>query len=472
MKQINRCAAFLLALVMVFSMTVTASAAEGQSVTGTITVEGAQSGKTYAIYKIFDLTMAGETAVAYTIDSDWETFFQNEGAAYILEENAGSLNPITVNGQSRFINITEGNVAEFSQKALAYAVKLTADAARTAEEETVVFSGLELGYYLVYPQGATDIKDGYSCICSLTSTVPAATVQVKATYPVIEKTDDAVSADLGQDIHYTITGQVPDTTGFETYEYTVEDTMSAGLTFGKDVKVTFGGQEIAAEPQYDVIENGFRLTFHKADLQGHTGKEIVITYTAKVNENAVVKDTVQKNKAVLIYSNDPNNSENKTTNPPVQEEVYTSRIVIDKLDGGDQETRLADAEFILKNSEGKYYILTDNMVTWGTKEEATVRTTDENGAADFPGLKNGIYHLEEIKAPDGYNLLTETVEVRVNETGNSAVSVSVTAQVENNSGTTLPDTGGAGTTVLYALGGLLVLASFVMLLTRKRMGSL
>lgn len=468
MKQMKRCAALLLALVMVFSMALTASAAEG----GSITVEGATAGKIYSIFKIFDLTMASQSAVAYTIDSDWEDFFQNEGAKYIVEENTGSLNPITVSGMPRYINITEANVAEFSQAALAYAVDLDADDTQTAGEETLVFSGLELGYYLVYPQGAADIKDGYSCICSLTSTVPDATVQVKATYPVIEKTDDAVSADLGQVIHYTVTGTVPDTTGFETYEYTVEDTMSAGLTFGKDVAVTFGGQDIAVQADYEAIENGFRLTFGKADLQAHAGKDIVITYTAKVNENAVVKDTVQKNKAVLIYSNDPNNSENKTTNPPVEEEVYSSRVIIDKIDGADKETRLAGAEFVLKNSDGSYYILTDGEVTWGTKEEATVRTTDENGTADFPGLKNGIYQLEEIKAPDGYNLLTETVEVRVNETGTSQVSVSVTSQVENNSGTTLPDTGGMGTTVLYGLGGLLVAAAFVMLLARRRMGSL
>jgi len=467
MKPMKQCAALLLALVMVFTMAIPVSAAE----TGTITINGVTAGKAYELYRIFDLTMAGETAVAYTINENWKAFFEGDGAGYIVKENTGSLNPITVGGEARYINITEGNVKAFSAAAQAYAATLkAADSVQTAVSDPLVFSGLPLGYYLVYPQGATDILEDYGCICSLTSTVPKAEVNVKATYPSITKTDETVSADLGQEIPYTITGKVPDTTGFTFYEYTVRDTMSAGLTFRKDVEVTFGGESIEAEVQY--AEDGFSVTFDMTQYQQYKGEEIVITYSAVVNANAVVKDRVEKNKATLTYSNDPKDSTKTTTTPEIEEEVYSSQIVIDKVDGKNQSIKLQGAEFVLKNDQGNYYNLTDGKVTWGAEDTATKVTTDENGAAAFQGLKNGTYYLVEIKAPDGYNLLTEPVTVQVNKDGESKVSVSVVSEVANNSGTTLPETGGMGTTLIYTLGGMLVLAASVLLITKKRMGAM
>lgn len=466
MKPMKQCAALLLALVLVFSMTITASAAE----TGTITINGATTDKVYELYRIFDLTMASETAVAYTINEKWEAFFAEggAGAGYIVDSGEG-LNPITVGGESKFINITGDNIKEFSRLAQIYAAKLEADASDTAASETLEFTGLQLGYYLVYPQGATDILEGNGSICSLTSTVPDAEVNVKATYPAITKTDDAVSADLGQKVNYTITGQVPDTTGFDEYEYTVQDTMSDGLTLQEDVAVTFGGDTIDAAVTY--ADNGFSVTFEMTDYQDYAGEEIVITYSAVVNENAVVKDKVEKNRAILIYSNDPKNLEKKTETPPVEEEVYTSQIIIDKVDGTDNSVKLAGAEFLLKNEQGQFYHLENNVVTWVAEAGATPVTTDETGAASFKGLKDGTYYLVETKAPDGYNLLTEPVQVDVNTDEASKVSVSVVSEVANNSGTTLPETGGMGTTVFYTLGGALVLGACVLLITKKRMGA-
>lgn len=468
MKYLKKCAAALAALAIVLSLAVGAAAAGTE---GTITITGTTGGKVYEIYKIFDLTMAGESAVAYTIDPDWVSFFKGTGAGYITDTNSGSLNPITVDGAAKFINITEKNVDTFSQEALAYAVSLTADASRTAPEEggTVVFDGLGLGYYLVYPQGASEIKEGMRCICSLTSTVPDAQVTVKAEYPTIEKTDDAVSADLGQTVTYTITGEVPDTTGYETYEYTIRDTMTEGLTFQEKVTVTFGTTPMEVQPDFDAVENGFLLTFDMTQFQAYKGQPITVTYSAVVNEKAIQPGTVEKNSATLTYDHDPSDNTQKTTNPPVEEEVYSSRIVIDKMDGK-TKVKLSGAEFVLMNQQGQFYKLDGSEVTWvETEEAATTMTTDDSGAATFDGLKNGIYHLKETKAPDGYNLLTETIEVDVNSEEESDVSVSITAPVENLSGTTLPSTGGMGTTVFYALGSILLLGAAVLLITKKRM---
>lgn len=471
MKHARKTAALLLALAMVLSMAATAFAAGN----GSITIHSATAGKEYAIYKIFDLTMSGDTAVAYTIDEDFASFFAEggAGAGYIVSDNSGSLNPITVNGEAKYINITADNVAEFSQAALAFIGSETPDAQQQATGETVSFTGLDLGYYLVYPKGATDVIGENACICSLTSTVPNAEVTVKADYPKIEKTDDAVSAELGQAVNYTITGKVPDTTGFETYIYTVQDTMSDGLTFQKDVKVTFGGVEVTGELDYEDETCDFVLTFDMTLFQDYVGQEIRITYSATVNENAIDQTEAENNSAVLIYSNDPEDSESFTTNPPDEEYVYTATILIDKVDGTDTQVKLAGAEFVLMNSEAEYYKLENNTVSWvETEEEATVVTTDENGAAAFAGLKDGTYNLVETKAPDGYNLLTEPVAVTVAGGDDETVSVSVTSVVANNSGTTLPSTGGVGTTLLYSVGSILVLTAAVLLVTRKRMGVL
>lgn len=105
--------------------------------------------------------------------------------------------------------------------------------------------GLDLGYYLVYPKRAADVKEENSCICSLTSTVPSATVTIKATYPTIEKTEDKTTADVGEKVTYTITGQVPDTTGYDKYTYKISDTMTDGLTLNGDVEVVFGDDDDA-----------------------------------------------------------------------------------------------------------------------------------------------------------------------------------------------------------------------------------
>ena len=171
---------------MVLAAGTTVFAADGE-----LTVNGTTEGKTYDIYKIFDLTKeAGGTGVAYTVDSDWENFFFNggPGSAYVTTTQTPGLNTLTYNGTTYYINITDSNVAQLAQDALKYAAAKTPDTSKTADNSgSVKFTNLDLGYYLVYPKGATDIKDNYASICSLTSTNPSAAVNVKAKYPVIDK---------------------------------------------------------------------------------------------------------------------------------------------------------------------------------------------------------------------------------------------------------------------------------------------
>lgn len=373
---------------------------------GSITIKNPEPGKSYDIYKIFDLTYSGKN-VSYTIAEGWEGFFTTgAGKGYLAEENSenSQLNPIVVGTTTKRIKITKDNVDEFAAAAFAFAVKNKTPKTVTAGADAtpVTASELDLGYYLVYPKGATDVNEGQKSIVSLTSTTPKGEVDIKATYPTITKEADKKTADYGEDITYTITGKVPDTTGYESYTYTITDTLSEGLTLDdKSVKVTVNNQPLTTGVTKTVEGQKLTLDFtNMKDLQGQVGQEIKVTYTAKLNEKAVIGKDGNANKAQLTYSNDPKESSKKETTPEKTVSVYTGSITIDKYDGKDEskKTKLSGAKFILKNTEGKYYQYDakNQKVSWVDKEQAEPKTTDTNGKAEFKGIADGDYELVEI----------------------------------------------------------------------------
>lgn len=487
MKNIKRIISALLTFILSFTM-INVVFAENS---GSIVINGTTEGKTYEIYKIFDLTYSG-TKVAYTIDEDWVNFFnEGDGAQYIVTTDTGNLNQIVVGDATKYINITDDNIAEFTKHALVYATTLTGnDGVLTSDDSgSVTFNDLELGYYLVYPQGATDITTGNSTICSITSTMPNAEVNIKATYPSITKEVDDQNAEVGQLVTFTITGQVPDTTGYETYSYIVNDIMSAGLELDSsvaDFNVTFGESVIDVNPIYE--NNGFTLTFDMTKYQEYVGNVITITYKIRVTEDAVNSDTT-KNSATLTYSNNPKDLTSTATTPSVEIPVYTSEVNVIKVDGTDETIKLAGASFVIKNAEGLYYqalnadkkIITNLTTTEGVvdvnwaenEEEATLLVTDEIGIITFKGIENGTYYLVEVEAPVGYNKLTSPVTIKVGYTDEEGtnlgnVAVSHIETVQNNSGISLPTTGGIGTTIFIIAGSLLMLVSIVLLITSKK----
>lgn len=156
---------------------------------GEIIVNGTTAGKNYGIYKIFDLTYKDEN-VSYTIADEWKEFFTTgNGKEYIVNQNdsTNSLNPIVVDGEVKYINITDNNVADFAKKAMAEMPNKTKQAVQTATGTSVTFTGLPLGYYLVHPEGASENIEGQTSIVSLTSTKPKGEVKVKGTYPTIKR---------------------------------------------------------------------------------------------------------------------------------------------------------------------------------------------------------------------------------------------------------------------------------------------
>ena len=472
MKTAKKFASLLLVMVMVFAMATTAFAAEDK---GTIIVDNPVADQTYTAYKIFDVTYSGSN-YSYTIKttSEWystvQTYAGTEGNGLTLTGVAGDDTTFVVSTSTGF------SAAAFAN-ALKAAMSGKTGTTLTADGTTVKATNMDLGYYFVTSTNGA--------LCNLTTTDPTVTIHDKNDIP-FNKVDDKESVDVGEIVTYTITGKVPDYTGFTTYTYLITDTMSEGLTFQKNVNVTVGGTDVtsACTITYDKDNNANKFTVSIPVKSYTLGAEIKVTYTAVVNENAVAK--IENNAATLTYSNDPIDTSKTTTTPEDRETVYSAKVVINKYVKDSNNEKLAGAKFVLykevktddSDTTTKYYYKwndTAKKVEWTTsKADATVKTTDANGAAAFDGLKDGTYYLEEVKAPAGYNLLKDPAEVVVNGASANAAnpsSLTVTGNIENSSGAELPETGGMGTTIFYVLGSVLILAAVVLLVTRKRMSS-
>lgn len=474
MKTMGKLFTVLLAMVMTLALAVPAFAAD----TGSITIINPQGDHTYTAYKIFDVTYtADQKNYSYTIS--------NTDAAYTTVKSYAD---VTANGLTLTAVADTGkfnvsiDATKFSAASFAYHLKtnvnsLGSGADYATEGNTVKASGLDLGYYFV--SGAS------GAVCELT-TAKNIEIHDKNEVPEIKKdvNDEDRTVEVGQKLTYTITGKVPSTTGYTEYTYEVTDTMSEGLTFNKDVKVTIGGMDVtgAATITYDVDgnKNGFVASVDMKNYQDYIDKPVVITYTATVNEKAIQSDK-ETNTATLKYSNDPADK-NSTKESTTEVDVFSFNIVINKYATGDENTKLPDAKFVLKNSAGKYYKYdtATKAVTWvDVKSAATVVTTDANGAARFNGLQTGTYKLEETAAPDGYNQLTKDITIVITDKDRATVAgnasnpaaddLSLTAKVANSTGTVLPETGGTGTAIFVTLGALAVICAGVFLVTNKRM---
>ena len=474
MKHARKLTSLLLALVMVFALATTVAAEEttGTTGTGSITVDNPIEGQNYTAYKIFNVVYDNADHYSYTIEggSEWfrtvETYANTEGSGLTLTPVEGTTTYVvtTTNAFSAppFADALNAAVAGKTGKPLALA-----DGKATA-------TGLGLGYYFVTSTNGA--------LCNLTTTNPNANIHDKNDMPFGKSDDNKVSAEVGETVNYTITGKVPDHTGFTEYTYLVTDTMSEGLTFNKNVNVTVGGTDVTTSCTctYDVDNNANKFTV-SIPVKGYTiGDKILVTYTALVNENAVAK--ISKNSATLTYSNNPTDSTKTTITPSQEQKVYTSKIVIDKYEKDSTTTKLEGAEFVLykevtpageTTATKQYYKWNkeNKKVEWvADMKAATVVKTDKNGAASFDGLADGTYYLVETKAPAGYNPLEKPVKVEV-KGGSAEADLSVTAEVANSTGTTLPSTGGMGTTIFYVLGSALVLGAVVLLVTKKRMST-
>ena len=479
-KTIQKLMAALLAVALLCATAVPAFADEGASGTsggsGSITITNAAKGETYTIYRIFDLESYSGTNYSYKLSRKWaglandttfKTYFNITTGGYVVPKDT----------------YTEDTAKTFAAAALAFAksttAPITADSSQTASDTSVSFSGLQLGYYLV------DTTQG--TLCSLNTTADHVDITDKNEVPSIDKKivdangtngTENNTASIGDVIHYQVTiSAKKGATG-----YVLNDTMTEGLTFNNDVKVTVNGTALTTSTDYSVTtpgDNGatFKVTFTESYLNNLTADtNIVVAYSATLNEKAAISgnssNSQNTNTAQLKYGNS-STVEDKTTTTSFKFDLVKTDSSNTLLDGA--KFKLYDA--VSGGKEIKLVKLNNTTYRVAKSDEAGVEIeTVKTGYITINGLGNGDYWLEETQQPQGYNKLSAREKLTVKDVNLSTKMTGTTwsegdggVHIINKSGAVLPSTGGMGTTLFYVIGGGLMVAAVVLLVTKKRM---
>lgn len=484
MKHTKKLASLLLALVMVFALAATAFAAEKK---GSITISSPVDGQTYKAYLMFELESYNtETgAYSYKITSAWREF---------VTTGAGK-DYFSIDDQD-YVTLKKGvppeAAATIAKEAVAYAASnsLSPDAT-LLKQGNYTASGLTLGYYVV--------DSSLGALCGLTTTKPSATIREKNEVPVPEKT---VKEDSTGNYGESNTAQIGDTVEFKTvihakkgaHKYKLHDQMEAGLTLNQNsITVKVGETELEKGTDYTVAFNvnckdksgaaatcDFEITFTNGYLSTITADtDIVVTYTAVLNENAEIANATNDNDTVLDYGDDSRSEWDETTTKTFMFDIIKTDSSMKVLNGAKFE--LYDAQTagnkidLVKVSDGVYRVAT----TTEKRAEGFTSAVIEAGKATVKGLDaNTTYWLEETEAPAGYNKLAGRAKVEIKEAnltttmeGDAWAEGNGGVQITNETGTELPSTGGIGTTIFYVLGSVLVIGAAVLLVTKKRMST-
>lgn len=478
MKLIKKIAAMLFAFAMVFSMGSNVKA-EG---TGKITINPANAGETYNVYKILTLQSydKGKELYSYVKNGDqWDKFIDSAVAdGYLTIKNDSYVEFVDAKK-------TEKDYREFAQKALAYAKNNNVAATQTVTPDagatTATIDKLDLGYYLV---GST-----VGALCSLDTTNPEGTVSDKNEAPTVEKKiaidgyfdnlTSSNSADIGEVVGFQSTISVK--SGAK--NYTLHDTMNEHLDFKGSLYQAHTNLGNLDVNKYIVVQNDptdgctFEVSFtdafyndFRSQIDDGSLTQIVIQYLTTVKDDAVI-NVPMKNTTYLTYGD-----KNTKTNKP-ETTTKTFGIPVFKYTKNDQA--LAGAEFMLSTDPNctdesktlKFTLNNDtNKYRFAADGNATL-TSLNNGRIDIEGLKAGTYYLKETKAPDGYNLLKKIQIIEIGEDGSIKLNGTENTgdvKVENNSGIELPSTGGMGTTLIYLAGIVLVVLSGYVLISKRR----
>lgn len=498
MKSIKRIIALLLTAVMTMTMSVTAFAADANNLTVNVLSGQDLNGQTISLYKLFDVTTSGSGEnknYAYTVNT--ATGYKDAIKSALGTSFTGTTDVEYAEAVKTLGEDKSAPVQKFANDFTEYALKngTTVKATKTSGKITgknttsFVFNGLDKGYYLVYVTGGKKIQS------SLVTVDGETTVSLKTEAPSITKTADKDTVSIGQVVKYTVTGSVPDTTGYAEYVYKIHDTLSDGLDFVKNangdaldnanevnVKVVFTA-EGTTDPSTAPTTATLDTTKKKMSLdlsawvranQTNKGKEFTVTYYAKVNNDAVV---TEKNKAQLEYGN--KSGETTTTTPS---EAKTPTYPLDILKTRkDTSKKLAGAKFSLYTSETDAKNRTNPIKVTGnngnyvvdstsaTTEFESVENIDRKGYnLRVNGLAEGTYYLVETKAPDGFNKLTAPIVIKITKSADTDVNnwtiskdgtdeTDKIIDVENSTGSLLPSTGGMGTIAFTVVAALLVL---------------
>ena len=481
----------VLAFTMAFAMGLTASAAD-TTYTITITKPAGDIDRTYEAYQIFQGNLDGNTLS----DIEWGTGIN--GAAFLTElQTNTSFKSFKSCTDAKTVAEKLATFENNSDGAVAFA-KLAGNFLTTTKftSSSGQITVPAVGYYLL--KDVTDVTHDALSL-NILEVVNNVTVNPKADHPTVDKkigTDissgvAANEATIGDKVPFVIKSNVPQMQGYTKYFFVLNDSMSAGLTYNRDVAIKIGDTTLAStayDVVYDDTANTMKIVIKNfIQYKNEVGKDIVVTYSATLNEKADLTQTGgNKNTVKLTYSNNPNvdykgDNEPEGTDPvgvtPEHVTVtYSTQLQLTKVDGANQEvmkgvvfqitgtsikTAVSNSEYFKQDAAGKYYQLKDGTFTkdapptetdsryvsnlkyskvTDTTEQTNMQkvtasgTTDANGLITFKGLGAGTYYITELKTLGGYNLLTAPITVEIKATPGTT-SCTWTAKVNGNDAT-------------------------------------
>lgn len=528
MKSINKKIVILLAVIMTFSMTLSAYAT-------TVTKPAGDTTHTYSIYQIMTGTVLGTTITNAKWGVNVNTAKGTTGATVPTSD----LNTIkaTAGGTNReILDVIE-----------TYVDTTGAAFATVAANGTVTYStgsSLPAGYYLVADTTSLDTTDNIADSKNLyvVKVTDGTTLEIasKREVPTLEKkvkqnatkdsTDistanafgDMADYNLTDDIDFTIKATLPSNfEDYKSYKCTFNDTMaglkykngmqievftSAGVSRGVINPAELTGVPAADDTSFNVdvadLRNGVSVTtdgVNYSDINLASTDYLLMSYTCNFDTATVQYNAANINTASLSYSSDPNAVDGGTLDntPEDKVAVFTYKIKLLKVDGTNTPIT-SGVKFYIQNNAGEYAQAdaSSKITGWGAEAAATQFTTNASGEFEVNGLDEGVYTVTEIAAPTGYvkiNPFTVTISAGVEADATSVFALNsftatssdttnvaivepgdysyLTVKVTNISTSSLPTTGGIGRTIFYAVGGLMMLISLILLVVKKRVNN-
>ena len=472
----------LLTMVMVFAMMVPVMADDDTiPATADITISG--TGNTFSAWRLLNATDGGNGKLAYTLNSKYEDAFEAVISKTDQDSILAYLEDLRGEAKAAQLRTFADNMYKYLHDN-----KVDPDKVSNGNE----FNDVAQGYYLIAETEKGADPDTVSKVMLDTKGKNELTVETKEGTVDFEKkvkeTNDTTGAisgwqdgadyDIGDAVPFQLKATLPnDFEDYTTYQLTFHDKQSSGLTFNRNsVVVKIGNTEVAEG--YSVVEKPgcdndctFHIIFNDlTETTAENGSVITVEYTSTLNSGAVIGSVGNPNEARVEYTN------GSSTDETVWDKVIVFRydFVVNKVDG--DENPLTGADFTLYKQEGTSLV-----------EVARKSVNDDGTTFTFTGLDAGTYKLVETTVPAGYNKaddieFTITAEYEVSDPDPKFISLTtdvtsitdknengiLVTDVENNAGVELPSTGGIGTTIFYAAGGILVVGAAVLLFAKKR----
>ena len=457
--------------------------------TASITINNAVKDDVLAAYKVVDITY---NAAKNTLSHEWNSLFDD----YFSQTNSITNSANRAYTVDEFAALTKDS-AELKTLLAGLPNYIAAKSISPVDTQTVAaggtatFANLAMGEYFIRPTSTTSVyqlmlQKIEPTVVNGTYVIDDVTFSAKHQKVSVTKTADKTSVTKNEKVTYTITVDIPTyATGATDRSFSVSDLLPDGLTIDTDsinvILKYLAFESTLPEGTYTLDKTAtddytFKFSVDSTqylDWAGLGGHQLIITYTATLNDDATTAvNTKETNTVTFDYSNYPyvaNSHKQKTDTV----DVTTFAIKIDKYVDGEETNKLAGAKFDLYRTvyPGETGVTIPHTSIQGIKLEGD-KVTDADGVATFEKYEaNGTnydYYLVETQAPSGYNLLADAVKVNFTDTEVATTAGIYTVQVPNKSGIQLPITGGTGTVIFTIIGIALMVGAVVLFVVSRK----